>query len=231
MARTAPKYNNLKISLKSSDIIKLLTKNAPRSERLGWIQMPDAKLSKAVIAELRERSATTTLNVWGTETQKRDIDGIEDLIKLRLADPSTYNIPTEVKKEFDTAGLLMTEGTQHLFYKGIRELKKEHQQRRRTRAALAMTHYAVREISTDTPTESQIWKSIRDKDIPKNIRSFLWKSLHGAYCLRDFWNNIPNFEHRGTCNLCGGIESMEHILVECEDSQARKVIWKLAEEL
>ncbi|KAG1856194.1 hypothetical protein C8R48DRAFT_749170 [Suillus tomentosus] len=94
-----------------------------------------------------------------------------------------------------------------------------------------MTHHAVREISTNTPTESQIWKSIRDKDIPKNIHGFLWKSLHGAYCLGDFWCNILNFEHRGTCQLCGGIESMEHILVDCEDSCARKVICTLAEKL
>ncbi|KAG2752749.1 hypothetical protein P692DRAFT_201706744 [Suillus brevipes Sb2] len=125
----------------------------------------------------------------------------------------------------------MTEGSQRLFYRGIHELKQEHQQRQHTRAALAMTHHAVREISTNTPTESQIWKSIRDKDIPKNIYGFMWKSLHGAYCLSDFWRNILNFKHRGTCQLCGGIESMEHILVDCEDSHARKVIWTLVKKL
>ncbi|KAG1856195.1 hypothetical protein C8R48DRAFT_675019 [Suillus tomentosus] len=52
--RTAPKHITLKLSIKSLDIIKLLTKHAPRLERLGWIQTPGAKLSQAVLAELRE---------------------------------------------------------------------------------------------------------------------------------------------------------------------------------
>ncbi|KAG1889237.1 hypothetical protein F4604DRAFT_1507934, partial [Suillus subluteus] len=102
--------------------------------------------------------------------------------------------------------------TQRLFYRGIREINNTYHKRRLTRMALAMTHHAVREIGQGTPSETQIWKSIRDIDIPKGIRGFLWKNLHGAYRLGDFWLNIPNFEQRGTCKLCGGIESMEHIL-------------------
>ncbi|KAG2752750.1 hypothetical protein P692DRAFT_201706770, partial [Suillus brevipes Sb2] len=41
--RTAPKHITLNLSIKSLDIIKLLTKHIPRLERLGWIQTPDAK--------------------------------------------------------------------------------------------------------------------------------------------------------------------------------------------
>ncbi|KAG1837674.1 hypothetical protein C8R48DRAFT_751614 [Suillus tomentosus] len=125
----------------------------------------------------------------------------------------------------------MSQGSQRLFYKGIREANSQHRKRRQTRIALAITHHATREISLGTPTEAQIWRSIRDKDLPKSIRGFLWKNLHGAYRLGEFWQNIPNFEQRGTCNLCREVESMEHILTECENSPARKIIWKLAEEL
>ncbi|KAG2048544.1 hypothetical protein BDR06DRAFT_895361 [Suillus hirtellus] len=69
-----------------------------------------------------------------------------------------------------------------------------------------MTHHTVREISLETPLEAQIWKLIRNKDIPKGVCRFLWKNLHRAYCIGEFWQNIPNYEHRETCRLCKGIE-------------------------
>ncbi|KAG1800547.1 ribonuclease H-like protein, partial [Suillus variegatus] len=230
-ARATPKNARMELSIKASKIIKLLTKDAPRLEQLGWIQAPNTKLIVAIMAKLRERSATTTLQVWGTNTPKRNMEETEHLIRRRTENPKTYNIHTKVKDEFNTSGLLMSRGTQSLFYKGICGTNNRYQERRLTRMALAMTHHTVREISLDTPSEAQIWKSIRSKDIPKGIHGFLWKNLHGAYRLGEFWQNIPNCEHRGTCRLCGGIESMEHILVECEDSPARKLIWELAEKL
>ncbi|KAG1809887.1 uncharacterized protein HD556DRAFT_1428133 [Suillus plorans] len=230
-ARATPKNARMELSIKASKIIKLLTKDAPRLEQLGWIQAPNTKLIIAIMAELRERSTATTLQVWGTNTPTHNMDETENLISRSIENPKTYNIHTKVKDKFNTSGLLMSRGTQSLFYKGICRINKGYHKRRLTRMALAMTHHAVREISLETPSEAQIWKSIRNKDIPKGIRGFLWKNLHGAYRLGEFWQNIPNYEHRGTCRLCGGIESMEHILVECEDSPARKLIWKLAEKL
>ncbi|KAG2339349.1 hypothetical protein BDR05DRAFT_968082, partial [Suillus weaverae] len=38
-------------------------------------------------------------------------------------------------------------------------------------------------------------------DTPRNIRSFLWKCLHGAYKIGDFWDKILHYEHRGSCGL------------------------------
>ncbi|KAG1889867.1 hypothetical protein F4604DRAFT_2003496 [Suillus subluteus] len=115
----------------------------------------------------------------------------------------------------------MTQGTQRLFYGGICEINNVYQRRRLTRMALAMMHHAVHQLRHESG----------NKDIPKGIRGFLWKNLHRAYRLGDFWLNIPNFEQRGTCKLCRGIESMEHILIECQDSLVRQTIWNLAEKL
>ncbi|KAG1759797.1 hypothetical protein EV702DRAFT_985928 [Suillus placidus] len=81
------------------------------------------------------------------------------------------------------------------------------------------------------PTSDQVWSSIRNKDIPKSIRGFLWKSLHGAYKIGKFWDNIPQYKIRGQCGLCRIPESMEHILLYCDESLASRVIWKAAKDL
>jgi ribonuclease HI len=230
-AKTTPKHRKLELLINTPRLIKEMTTNLPRLEKSGWIQTPNSQLIKAVIAELRERCATTSIKTWGKHLNKQDEANIKSLIRQNENEIRTYNIPLSINPHFETSGIVMSQGSQRLFYKGIREVNSQHRKRRQTRIALAITHHATREISLGTPTEAQIWRSIRDKDLPKGIRGFLWKNLHGAYRLGEFWQNIPNFEQRGTCNLCGEVESMEHILIECENSPARKTIWKLAEEL
>ena len=38
-------------------------------------------------------------------------------------------------------------------------------------------------------------------------------------------------EHRDRCILCGESESMEHIVIECPNSNAISIIWNLAKNL
>ncbi|KAG1882495.1 hypothetical protein F4604DRAFT_1879514 [Suillus subluteus] len=83
---------------------------------------------------------------------------------------------------------------------------------------MVMTQYAVCDISGKTPSCEQ------------NIQGFLWKSLHGAYKIGEFWDKIPHYEERGKCGLCSSPESMEHILLECE-SPASCTIWQAANDL
>lgn len=45
-----------------------------------------------------------------------------------------------------------------------------------------------------------------------------------------YWDNIPGHEHRAMCHKCQTIESMEHILLEC-DTPGRKTVWNLAQQL
>ncbi|KAJ7829455.1 hypothetical protein B0H13DRAFT_1465810, partial [Mycena leptocephala] len=41
--------------------------------------------------------------------------------------------------------------------------------------------YAIQAQCGKTPTDEDIWRSIRHKDIGRKIRNFLWKSLHQTY--------------------------------------------------
>jgi hypothetical protein len=90
---------------------------------------------------------------------------------------------------------------------------------------------AVYDISGMTPSDAQIWRSLRNHDTPRGIRNFLWKILHNSYKIGDYWQQMQNYEHRGKCHLCGELETMEHILLECEESPAKTIIWQQTEKL
>ncbi|KAJ7481429.1 hypothetical protein B0H11DRAFT_2419616 [Mycena galericulata] len=77
---------------------------------------------------------------------------------------------------------------------------------------------------------AKIWKSIRHKDITRQIKNFLWKTVHDAHRIGKFWTHIPGYEERAECHSCGEVESMEHILLKCRKPGQAK-IWELAETL
>lgn len=95
---------------------------------------------------------------------------------------------------------------------------------------LDITRHAVHELTGKYPSDSQIWTSIRNRDLTRSIREFLWRCLHKSYKCGEYWNNIPNYEHRAICRPCDTVESIEHILLECE-APGQKVIWELVQEL
>lgn len=95
---------------------------------------------------------------------------------------------------------------------------------------LAMTIHAACDILGQTPSCEQVWALIRDRDTPRNIRGFLWKSLHRAYKIGEFWDKIPNYEQRGLCRMCNIPETMEHILLEYK-YPTTKTIWQVARDL
>ncbi|KIN97505.1 hypothetical protein M404DRAFT_160225, partial [Pisolithus tinctorius Marx 270] len=66
-----------------------------------------------------------------------------------------------------------------------------------------------------TPLAAKVWKSIRNKDVPRNLCNFLWKSLHGCYKIGEYRLKIPLYEMRGTCLLHSETKSLPHILTEC----------------
>lgn len=113
-------------------------------------------------------------------------------------------------------------------YKGIKELRKPIS-RVKTDANIKAVQEAVKEEFSFHPKSPAIWKLIRHKDISRNIRNFLWKSLHGAHQIGKYWVNIPDCEERANCVHCGEVEGLDHILLMCP-SPGQSEIWKLAEE-
>ena len=63
----------------------------------------------------------------------------------------------------------------------------------------------------------------------RNMRDFVWKALHDALRVGRFWENTPGYEQRATCGVCGVVESLEHILLECTAVGQREA-WALVRE-
>ncbi|KAF8235244.1 hypothetical protein L208DRAFT_1542493, partial [Tricholoma matsutake] len=100
-----------------------------------------------------------------------------------------------------------------------------------TEIQLATTTYTVQDLTGETPTPDKIWSAICKCDLSKQIRNYLWKSLHNAYKIGSFWSRIPNMEHCDRCILWRESESMEHITIECPNSNAiTKNLWLRCEE-
>src|ERR1700759_5396400 len=110
----------------------------------------------------------------------------------------------------------------------MRNIALEESPRRTTNINLEKIALSVKNRVGYTPEPQHIWRSLKNKDLSKNVRAFLWKAIHGAHRCRDFWSHIPNYEQRALCPLCGEIESMDHILTECQNPGI-KTIWKNVE--
>ncbi|KJA26900.1 hypothetical protein HYPSUDRAFT_180488 [Hypholoma sublateritium FD-334 SS-4] len=129
-------------------------------------------------------------------------------------------------------GIHLISATQKTLHEGVRTFRKV-PERRDTTVRLDMTRHSVEELNGNGifPADSEIWLSIRSKDLSKGVRGFLWKNIHNAYRIGEKWATIPNFEHRAICSLCGIEESMEHILLDCVPSLAIPTVWGLAKTL
>ncbi|KAJ7177487.1 hypothetical protein C8R43DRAFT_1118478 [Mycena crocata] len=119
--------------------------------------------------------------------------------------------------------------TQAMAYRAIKELRDQVHRRATDENVLAV-QTAIKSAFGKTPTAATVWKSIRSKDISRQVRNFLWKTLHGANHVGKYWRHIPDLESRENCHVCGTEESIGHILLECT-TPGQSETWALAEEL
>ncbi|KAF8236317.1 hypothetical protein L208DRAFT_1530539 [Tricholoma matsutake] len=155
----------------------------------------------------------------------------QHLAKAALEKPQCDEIDISTDHKWTLAGMKLKNGTQRSLYQGITKWKLANKPRQQTEIQLAITTYAVQDLTGETPTPDKIWSAIHKCDLSKQIRNYLWKSLHNAYKIGSFWSRIPNMEPCDRCILCGESESMEHITIECPNSNAISIIWNLAKHL
>ncbi|KAF9033631.1 hypothetical protein BJ165DRAFT_1328275, partial [Panaeolus papilionaceus] len=139
----------------------------------------------------------------------------------------------ETKPNLIQTGAKLANITQALAYKGIRKFEREKKQKtyveKSTMKRLDMTRHGIKETKNETPTDKTIWESLRNRDISKKIRAFMWTAMHDGHRIGEYWDNKRNYEHRGKCRPCDTTETLEHILTECQCSGQEKA-WKLARE-
>ncbi|KAG2140057.1 ribonuclease H-like protein [Suillus clintonianus] len=223
-------YTPIKFVTDSKYVIDGMTTHLQVWEDRGWIGIANKELLKATAYNLRKRSAQTTF-LW-VKGHNGNLGNEEaDALASEGAMKDTYDdINTTIPPEFDLQGAKLSSITQKIAYDGIKNMTHL-PYNRNTLGHLDIARYAIQKITNNLETDSTIWRKCRNKDISKKIQLFLYKAIHNTHRVGGYWNKIPQFEHRAKCRSCNtDNESMEHILIECEDP-SRKTIWKLVEQL
>ncbi|KAJ6493944.1 hypothetical protein C8R47DRAFT_1176477 [Mycena vitilis] len=210
----------LRISIRGDIIPTILNGNLGKWEDRGWIGVPDKEPIQALAMCLRRRRADTTFVKLGNTGASLPYKEASKLAREGAASdvPRTLDVSTTHGPHL--RGAKLANLTQALAYKAIKALHAT-PSRKTTEANIKLIQDAGKLQRGKTPTVASIWKS---------IKTFLWKSIHGAHRVGKFWINIPGYEDRATCNACGEVESLEHILLKCR-CPGQADIWKLASEL
>ncbi|KAJ7357970.1 hypothetical protein DFH08DRAFT_1042572 [Mycena albidolilacea] len=113
---------------------------------------------------------------------------------------------------------------QHMKFKVIYlgTMRSRKRRSHNTMINLERIHCSIAEEFLFQPSDKAIWTSIRSTNIHRLTRNFLWKC--------PFWEHIPSLETFGLCETCRVTESMEHILLEC-DNPGQHQIWTLTKKL
>ena len=227
--KSTPLNTPVLIKSDSKYVINGLTKHLQKWEDRGWIGIANKNLFKALIAQLRQRACKTEFQWIKGHDGNEGNEEADKLAALGAKKTEVQESNEEIPDNFNLTGAKLQAMTQALLYKGITQ-QKAYKMRTSTLIMLDITRWAIADINQNPPSDECIWGSLKDKALTKQTRDFLWKNIHNAYKVGQYWYNIPEHEHKAKCIKCDTEESMEHILTDCDEPE-QQTIWHLAEQL
>ncbi|EIN07927.1 hypothetical protein PUNSTDRAFT_69359 [Punctularia strigosozonata HHB-11173 SS5] len=226
-ASTIPASKPIIFRVPNESIIRELTKNRKCREDQDWLG-EEAGAMKSAIANIRAREGWTAFLLSPLKAKHEGTSKARDLARDAISHEVVRPWP-EIPDGFELRGAKLSTATQSELYRRLVKTRKP-SQRRRTAINLDIIRWAAKDLNGTPPTDGHIWKATRDPVLLRNERAFLFKTIHDAHRVGEYWEKITNYENRAVCGVCDCMETMEHILTECEGSGC-KIIWKLAEKL
>ncbi|KAH9839013.1 uncharacterized protein C8Q71DRAFT_703827 [Rhodofomes roseus] len=220
-----PRDVPLHLVLSSMSLAKQLVAKLPVWEDRGWIGVEGAPLTRALVNQLRQRCAPTTLRKVACLKEFEIRNEASELAKTRFLAGQLEEVAPTIDRNFDLSGAKLASLTQAIAYRGIMSIR-DPPNRPRTVGQVGRTLNALGGPASPPPPAQLLWRSIRDRDIHRRIVDFLWKGLHDALKIGAFWAPIRGFEDRADCQTCGARESLGHILAECR-VPGQDLVWSL----
>ncbi|TFK79297.1 hypothetical protein K466DRAFT_559995 [Polyporus arcularius HHB13444] len=223
LAQTPP-FAPLHIVSTSREVVLGLSKRIDTWEDSAWLDVRYSGTIRGVVAWIRGRSAVTTVrqaSVAGSGPRT------EEAMSAADAPPEAERAVAPLK--FLRDGAKLASLTQSGAYRLM--LRKEWEAGSGMRPTTArVVAQVLKDLALGPAEEGKLWTDLRDRDLARKTREFLWKAFHGAQKLGRYWSNIPEMGGRAVCPRCGEEESMQHILLECGSPPVR-TIWPLAAEV
>ncbi|KAH9848340.1 hypothetical protein C2E23DRAFT_871291 [Lenzites betulinus] len=218
-----PPFARLNIVSDSRYVVDGLTRHIQSWEDRRWTGVAHADLLCDVLARLRARSAPTTFKWVKGHSGVPGNEGADRLANAGAAKdlPADLGLPVP-PRGYVATGIRLPVLTQRLAYKAIR-CRTAPEPRRRTARMMGQVVAALVEWGC-CPTEAAVWKAILKPEFRRGIRDFWWKALHGSHRVGAYWENIPEYEVRAVCPVCGVLDSLDHILLEC-DAPGQGEVW------
>ncbi|KAF8164234.1 hypothetical protein K438DRAFT_1429458, partial [Mycena galopus ATCC 62051] len=215
-----------------SYVSKAMIEKLAQWEREGWVGVTHCAILKCLAAQLKARVAETAFVVAPRASNAQIFcKEATRLAKLGASRNGIRQISLDVPGGTNLTGVRIQGNKQKVFYRGIREIKTQSlEPRRSTNRRLAEVRESLKHQQDKLFTDEQIWCSIRIKDFLPRTAQFLWRAMHNAHRVGEYWKHIPECEERAICQDCGEVEDLEHILVKCK-SPGAEIIWGAARKL
>ncbi|KAH9844224.1 uncharacterized protein C8Q71DRAFT_678032, partial [Rhodofomes roseus] len=224
--RTTPTDVPLRIVGETDYLTTELIEKLGKTEDIGWLNKVNKGPLMALVNTLRQRGAPTTIRKANTREDVKAITVARKEARLARQNQNTQTqTDTSLNPAFQVTGVRLSVLTQKLAYQHIRERKKTETRQSTQRNITKITEHAQGQLGMNLEAED-VWRGIRHRDIRRNIADFLWKCTHNAHKCGAFWETIPGYEERGTCQICGVTDSMDHILTKCK-APGQKLIWAM----
>ncbi|KAJ7913072.1 RnaseH-domain-containing protein [Mycena leptocephala] len=154
-------------------------KGLSKWEDQGWVGVANREALRALISELRARTAVTVFSMAEGNQDKASCGEAQSLALNGLQLPADANFSLMPRPKTTLRGAKLSTLTKAVANKAIKHLHKK-AQRKAMDEHIKMVQNTIAQQYLHIPTVERIWKSIKHKDIMRQIRSFLWRCMHGS---------------------------------------------------